>query len=531
MNGRFLRTPIRRAVTDDAPPNRRAGRNHFMSLLVVGFAAWTATQTARYVLAAGAMRFHVESASVFFIAAGLVARVLNDKRPTSAKPTEARERLSAWGVLPWVLLALIVYFPAIWIGFLSDDFVLVDHAVRGEIGLVHPQLFRPIPLLVWGTILRAHAGAVAIHLLNVLLHGNNAYLTTRIIEPYVPTRGAALLAGFVVLTFPLNPEAVVWASGVFDVMATTWVALALLIAREYGLSPSIGRRIALYGCGVGALLSKETAAVLPALLILDMWAAGSRSRTLLTDASCMLAVNVAAGVVRLRAASPLMKQPLSTFMLQRWVFNTFGSSVLPWHANVLAHLAWAPLATALLCVGLVTAYVLQPTLTGCRRAVPAMALWMLVCTLPVITIFGVAPDLQGSRYMYLPGVGWAGLIACFASSENGNRARVAQRVATLVMIAVHVVGLRLHFVPWQKAAALRDHVERLAIADGRMTACQQVSIVNVPDNVEGAYVLRNGIVEAFARDVGIEVSPDAPRDCSFGWNDERGFESLTRPVQ
>jgi hypothetical protein len=226
----------------------------------------------------------------------------------------------------------------------------------------------------------------------------------------------------------------------------------------------------------------------------------------------------------------MLKQPLGKFMLQRWVFDTFGSPALPWHANVIEQRPFAALVPPLLCLGLLTAYFLTPGAANRRRAVPAMALWMLVSTLPVITIIGVGPDLQGARYMYLPGIGWAGLIACFASSEYGTRARMALSAAALVIIAAYLVGLRVHFVPWQKAAALRDHVERVAASDGRMTSCQKVSIAGVPDNVEGAYVLRNGAVEAFARDTGIEVSPDASRDCSFIWNAERGFHSLTPSV-
>jgi hypothetical protein len=503
----------------------------FVSTLVVGLAVWTATRTARYVLTTAVMRFHVESITVFFIAAGLFSAVWKGKQSVLARPTQEVEPLPIWNVLLWLLLALVMYFPAIWIGFLSDDFVLVDRAVRWDIGPVTPQLFRPIPLLLWGTVLRVHGGAVPLHLLNVLLHGTNSYLTSRIIRPYVQTRSAAVLAGLVVVTFPLNLEAVVWASGVFDVMATTWVTIAVLIAREYGSTPSRGRRFSLIGCGVAALLSKETAAILPVLIVLDIWAIGNRSRTLLVDVSGMIVLNAAVGVGRLYAAPEILKQPLSMFMLQRWVFDTFGSSAMPWHANMIERLPFAALVSPMLCLGLLTAYFLQPQAVRCRRAGPAMALWMLVSTLPVITIIGVSPDLEGSRYMYLPSIGWAGLLAWLVSSDGGSRAHVIQRIAILVIIVTYVVGVRVHFVPWQKAAALRDHVERVAVSDSRITSCQTISISKVPDNIEGAYVLRNGIVEAFARDIGIEVSSEAPRECSFVWNDDSGFSLLMESMR
>jgi hypothetical protein len=242
----------------------------------------------------------------------------------------------------------------------------------------------------------------------------------------------------------------------------------------------------------------------------------------------MMVLNAAVGFVRLHAAPEILNQPVSKFMLQRWVFDTFGSSAMPWHTTMIERLPFAAMAPPLLCVGLLTAYFVWPKAVGCRRAGLAMALWMLISTLPVITIMSVGPDLQGSRFMYLPGIGWASLLAWLASS---SRARLTQSIATLLIIGVYLVGLRVHFVPWQKAAALRDRVERVAASDSRITSCHKVSIAKVPDNIEGAYVLRNGVVEAFARDIGIEVSPDAPPECSFLWNDDGRFRLLTETME
>jgi hypothetical protein len=48
--------------------------------------------------------------------------------------------------------------------------------------------------------------------------------------------------------------------------------------------------------------------------------------------------------------------------------------------------------------------------------------------------------------------------------------------------------------------------------------CDAAAFANVPDHEEGAYVFRNGFVEA-ARTAGIQVSTSAAVKCSFAWRD------------
>jgi hypothetical protein len=134
----------------------------------------------------------------------------------------------------------------------------------------------------------------------------------------------------------------------------------------------------------------------------------------------------------------------------------------------------------------------------------------------------VAPDLQGSRYLYLPIIGWAGLLACMASASGTSRvARLTSVMTVTLILATYLVGLEIHLRPWHAAAALRDRVEQAAVQ--HFPACPDIRLSNLPDNVDGAYVLRNGAPEAFAR-LGIRVTNQSPGKCSFAWDDERrGF--------
>ena len=91
----------------------------------------------------------------------------------------------------WLVMgcgAIALYWPTLFIGYLSDDFILAEHASSWQVGPVALQLFRPVPLLLWGVVLHAGGGAVALHALNILLHATNAYLTTCVIDGWVRER-------------------------------------------------------------------------------------------------------------------------------------------------------------------------------------------------------------------------------------------------------------------------------------------------------------------------------------------------------
>jgi hypothetical protein len=80
-------------------------------------------------------------------------------------------------------------------------------------------------------------------------------------------------------------------------------------------------------------------------------------------------------------------------------------------------------------------------------------------------------------------------------------------------------GVISHVLPWQAAAAMRDKV--MLEATPHVTAgCDEISVANLPDAVQGAYVFRNGAPQAFARTLGLHVvSGHVAGGCSLVWND------------
>lgn len=495
----------------DSTARRKAFR--IAQALTVVAAGRVAYLFARYVPGAGVPRFEVENAATILGVLALVTVVLGGTPGRFEARADAGARAE---VLAWCVAAVALYWPSITIGFLSDDFVLASRAARGEFGAVSADLFRPLPLVAWSLLLKIGAGAAGLHLLNAIMHGATAFLTRRLAVAFVAPR-LAIAAGLLVLTFPASPEAVSWCAGVFDVSATMLCLLTVLVSRRYAAGDRMVDRVGLFACAAFALLSKETAAVVPLLVGLDAWMRRRLSKRLAIDLSVLAGVLAAVGALRLLHASSMVKRPMTKYVLQRWFFGSAGALLVPWHVDVLRTLPWIALLTVGVTLAMAVAFILTPQPADRVRALVGSASWALAATLPTVTFFFVAPDLQGGRYVYLAAIGWALTVAAFA---EGLRHRVPRRldlVAVATMVICGAIGVRVQQMPWTRAGQLAKTVQRAAADDPRLRGCDAVALADLPDNVDGAYVFKNGVDEAFAA-MGFVVRSDATPSCRFAWD-------------
>ena len=235
-----------------------------------------------------------------------------------------------------------------------------------------------------------------------------------------------MLVGTTVLTMPAAVEPVVWCSGIFDVMVTTFVLLSLLAARRYeteGVKP----RITLFTWIVAALLTKETAVVAPLLILLDAWSRQVQTRRLYKDLSLLLVATTVIGVLRLFRASEAVRQPITKYMVQRWAFGTIGGLAVPWHVAFIRQYAVISALVVVALLGLITCLSAATVDSHARRVAISTATWPLICTAPALTFFYVSADLQNSRYLYLATIGWAGFGNSCLGQRMSNRAGEDER--------------------------------------------------------------------------------------------------------
>jgi len=459
-------------------------------------------------------RPHLESAALLLALAGFLVRFATDTRSSNAA-SRSRSGFALW--LALVAGALALYWPALHIGLLSDDFILFQHASAWDVSQVAPQLFRPLPIFIWAIVLHVGGGPATLHLVNIVLHASNAYLAGRIVSGWVPGRWWPTTGALLVLVAPLGPEAVVWSAGTFDLFATLWLLSAVLIARPS--DSTAWSRLQLIAVSVAALLSKETAVVLPLLLLIDGWVRRSLSRRAVVDIAIVTTFMLVFAAIRVQSATEVETAGVTRYRVQRLVFDSFGALAAPWHADD----PWIGVVRpvyALCLIVLIGAFFLNRGPRWASAAGLGGAVWVLASILPLVAFFHVGPQLEGARYLYLGACGWVALLVSAAVDLEPRypRAVVALRGLVAALIVAGVWGVREHLRPWIHAATARDTVLAAAAADERLRTCAVAYVEGLPDAVEGAYLFANGAREALA-DVGVTAfARPGSGDCAFRWD-------------
>jgi len=397
--------------------------------------------------------------------------------------------------------AFVLYRPALRIGLLSDDYALLLWARRLELAPPDWGQIRPLPILAWWAIADITSTGrtpAVLHALNVALHGCNALLVFLFARRLTDSRLTALAAGAVFLVLPTSVEPVAWASGIFDVMLATFaLLLGVVVTARQELRPIDAAVCVLLT--IGMMAAKETGVIAGPLALLLYWVRWSRlSRRviLLGLTQLVLAGSYALGrELTGRLDHRLVPHP-DIMALSRLVSGTTRFFFMPLHGDFVRDHPLIAVATGAAIMAIVVAWVFRwRTRSNAMRIGVLAALGTLVCIAPAIRLFGITPDLQGTRYVYLAGAWWS--IALAAALLDGWDTR-SLRVATTAIAVLGVVSAasvtRRHLEPWTTARAVRDRVLQRLIA--MPPTCLQAAAAGVPDNVAGAYVFRNGLNEA-----------------------------------
>lgn len=409
-------------------------------------------------------------------------------------------------------LAVLVLPAVLWWGWtlglgpLSDDYVLAAWARAGALAPEGWPFFRPLPLAVWSAMLWADVPWSWLHALNVVLHGVNAVLVGRL-GSTVFGRRAGCLAGILFLTVPGHTEAVAWTAGVFDVMATT----GILVAINAWIHPVHGRYrllIALLALGA-ALTTKESAVALPLLLgvlvVSFPRALLTRSRAAGAAALCgMTAAYVVWRTMGGVVGGHLAQVPTSRYQLKELIVRPFAALLAPVRTDD-GSMALAA-TSALLCAGIILLTLwMRPDrrieradgIGHVSSALRLGLLWPIAATLPLLMQFFVSPSLEGSRYAYLSSVGFLIALAGLASA-GGGLGRQVRLAAIGCLIAVWLQAGWQERAIWHAAAEERD----LFLLDAQRAVtehrCGSLVVGNPPDSHRGAYVFREGTPQALA---------------------------------
>ncbi len=354
-----------------------------------------------------------------------------------------------------LVVGLVVYQPALKIGFWTDDYAFIDAAGRLGfadywISYLDPRLqwhwYRPMQGLFWwigyalfrGDAMGYHAMQLGLHLANALLLFNLAARITRRWK-------LALIAAWIYVTLPAMNLAVLWV-GVADPLVSFFYLLTVALWLGYLEKPSRARfGLAFLAC-VGALMSKEIAATLPVTLYLtDRWLIGKPLA--FVQALKRHAPFVVALSVYVLFELNVLTRGVFTASLGYGVGGHVFSSLLH-HATTLAF-PWgidSPLGYVLLFAALAA---VGWAAVKRERRVLFLAAATVLTVLPVLPFpanMALAP-----RYLYLPLMGSAVGVALLGEGALGLGSNAGRRVAALgISLAVALL------IAWQGAAIAED---------------------------------------------------------------------------
>jgi hypothetical protein len=267
---------------------------------------------------------------------------------------------------------------------------------------------------------------------------------------------------------------------------------------------------------VAALATKETAVAMgPLLLLMAVMTPAHLRRTHLVSGLSASAITAAYLLWRLVSDRFPAHPGVDISDVIAVVTGPFGALGLPLHTAVV------PIAPFGLAIWTLVLSVILVAAPYYWRRDPAAAwvtlvavAWIVLTAAPTAGLFGVGADLQGSRYLYLPTCLWAVALTSSWIVPAPRRIERYLRLSTFVIaLLLAAIATERHQRPWIDAASIRDvTLGSIAVLPGD---CRRVFVIAAPDNVRGAYVARNSLPEALAREHGRVVEfVHRPEDAS-----------------
>lgn len=309
--------------------------------------------------------------------------------------------------------------------FLSDDYILVQTPFANPAQALALFLnpggdgsFRPLGYLYFGMVrLWAAYDPLKWHLMGLGIHLANCLLLFVLVTQLWRDRRLAFLAALIFGVHGTRVEAVTWTASSFDLLATFCVLASA--ALFFSGAPAWIRWTSALTLAAAAIGCKESAYAYPLLLIGLVYAARRVTRETLRFVFVTLLLYGGLFTYRWRlfhgpggytdpaTGRPqiLSLQPLSTakaLLVRIWAILFFP---VDWnsHLGVLVQIVIPAGCLALLILALKTTRISRRTLFG-------LVVSVIACMIPAANVALIGKDALGSRYLYLPAVGFCILI-------------------------------------------------------------------------------------------------------------------------
>jgi hypothetical protein len=382
--------------------------------------------------------------------------------------------------------------------------------------------YRPLPYLsLWADYRLLGSALWGYHLQSVLLHALNSMLVYKLAREFRFERNPALWAATWFSLAAMNFEPVLWPAARFDLLATAFVLVSVILFLRYLRDPGRATATLLFsGAAYGlALMSKEIAYCVPLLLAAIVFTRKSWLLDFLARPKLLRAAFVFAGITALMLAVRIA------------IYKSLGGYPATIHGGASPHFSFTfksvtglvsrvipipllglntslPLSPAMACfVVLFVAVIAWVVVRGAALAKPERVLvgLALLSALPALNLTGwVGESMQHSRYLYLPGL-WIVIAAAtvIARRPFGNIALALLITANLSGV-VHNLGVYRTMLG--KAHAISQQIAR----DCTQYHANIVDLASVDSEPFGVFFFRSeiaGTLRAARPDVCVSLVP------------------------
>ncbi len=391
-------------------------------------------------------------------------------------------------LIPLTVLAVtaVVYLPALWGGFVSDDSdqIVLAHTrlawraipayftsdVWGYLLSIRTNYYRPV-FLLWLTLNYKlfglepawwHTALLGMHLAATLLL---YFLARRLTRDRLTAGIAALLFG----VHPVHVETAAWLSGVTDSLLAVLGLGAILchLRAQEETQPRLRWQVSAVALFAAALFTKETAVVLPVLLAATEWLRDSRQRlwnmaVRIAPYLAIVLIYLAARIHALGGLAPVARAwtpSLVAMTLPSVLLFYLRQLAIPLDGYSFIHPLEAVRQFSVAHVVLPAAVVLAAAalLVWVARRGPAAAFGVMLLALPLLPVLNLPAfafdDIVHDRYLYLPS---AGLCLLLAMGIRSIPVFEAPRKGVLLGVVIAGVAGALSFVTIETTAYWAD---------------------------------------------------------------------------
>jgi hypothetical protein len=453
-----------------------------------------------------------------------------------------------------LIITVLIYSPVLFNFFVGDDFVhlawlskckadpslLLRNFNHNWLDVVTVKFYRPVisvfmflDYLVWRT------NGFGFHVTNLIFHVINTLLVFFIARIFVVVKvkernpretqvekavGWPFLAALLFAIYPLHPEAVSWITGRVDSIVTTFYLSSLFTFIVWSITRAAPYLVLSLINACLALLSKEMAITLPAVMFAcSYWlSVGSILPKQKPGQAILTAVRKTFPFWAILTLYILVRGlSLGTFVggydnslffvadrhkfLSSWLHG-IRMTLVPINRSVIGD---KNIFTIVWCVGMFQALagIFSALFNKASRSLTLLLAVITIASIgPVYKIFAIGDDLEGSRLAYLS-TSFMCMLLAFGIFELFRLlqfipAKVRSRIVLLSVAAWVISGLVLLYKnnnQWSDAGmecnAIRRQLEHLY---DTTRVSDHLLLVGLPDQINGAYVCRNvspGILE------------------------------------